>query len=50
MAGAKKKARTCRGCGAPEKVDSLGYSNMAQFVDYCATCIARAKREVRGGR
>ena len=44
MASAKKKkARTCRGCGVEEKVDTLGYSNMAQFVDYCATCIIRRR-------
>lgn len=32
MADKKKTTRKCLRCGAPEKVDSAGYSNLTQYV------------------
>lgn len=34
--------RTCKGCGAPEKLDTIGlYSNISPYLGYCVDCINR---------
>jgi hypothetical protein len=42
---AKKAARRCRCCGAPERRDKLGlYSTLTPYSGICADCINRAMR------
>ena len=41
---AGKKNRKCLRCGAPEKVDSAGYSNLTQYVGpWCEACVTRER-------
>jgi hypothetical protein len=32
-------ARSCRQCGAAERQDSLGWSNLGSILEVCVTCI-----------
>jgi hypothetical protein len=41
------KRRTCKGCGAPEKVNPIGYSNITPYSGYCVDCINRAFEAIR---
>jgi hypothetical protein len=44
MAGKKKTTRKCLRCGAPERVDSAGYSNLTQYVGpWCGACVTRER-------
>lgn len=40
----EREPRRCRGCGKPEEVSALGYTNLAPALGYCVECIDEAAR------
>lgn len=43
----KTSTLRCKGCGKPEKISPLGYTNIAPALGYCADCINRAMDAIR---
>lgn len=39
------RKRRCRSCGKPEKVNAIGYTNIAPFMGVCVDCINKAADE-----